>query len=689
MIFSHSRFQIWNQNQHPYAHQLSELRYAHKSLPNIINAEDALNYIIAVLYPNSKDAVATKADLPTTGNVINDYRVVLDDGDGRSAGYRWEQREGEAVAFWHKIADFDWGSDEILQAWQNRTQDLFVMRGGYDDIDENGNRILGELAGQRLFGGKTENSNLTLSANSGDGTGIQTGAVQVTDNFKPVYNNILELGTSASRWFKGWINNLFVGTTTITSGSINDTSGNFTFNSLNLSTNGTASIGNFRINGSTSQITNTTGAISFDNENLSTTGTLSSASLTTGNITGTNATLTKVIANGAASQFSAGTTIANLTFANGSITAPVSLTLSPIITDGVTTNSIGSFSSEISINSPIISDYSAHFDQITAGGYSYLYGGAQISDLHIASGTISSLTANGSLTLTPNGTGKINVGASVIPTATGFDLGASTKEFSKLWITGSIGGATQITITDLLKIRNANYRDSARTQAAQAGDSLFWSGTEWLASRPDTEITHNTVSGLVTGDAGHTQFAMLAGRSGGQVVQGGTAASENLTLESTSNVTKGVVYSKDNFVPFTDSAKDLGTSLLKWKDIYTSGQVIGMRLENVSTLPSSSGTKIGRLVYLTTDSNVYSDTGLGWRQVGGTRFYTDTVWNGTETTKDVTVSGVDARLAIWQLKDNNNDFECMYVEIKSTSATNVRITVSTALPAGSYRLVGV
>ncbi|MGZ3769156.1 MAG: tail fiber domain-containing protein [Bdellovibrio sp.] len=39
-----------------------------------------------------------------------------------------------------------------------------------------------------------------------------------------------------------------------------------------------------------------------------------------------------------------------------------------------------------------------------------------------------------------------------------------------------------------------------------------------------------------------TQYALLAGRSGGQTLNGGTAASENLTLSSTSNATKGNVF---------------------------------------------------------------------------------------------------------------------------------------------------
>ena len=35
-----------------------------------------------------------------------------------------------------------------------------------------------------------------------------------------------------------------------------------------------------------------------------------------------------------------------------------------------------------------------------------------------------------------------------------------------------------------------------------------------------------------------TQYALLAGRAGGQNLRGGTAASENLTLDSTANATK-------------------------------------------------------------------------------------------------------------------------------------------------------
>lgn len=51
-------------------------------------------------------------------------------------------------------------------------------------------------------------------------------------------------------------------------------------------------------------------------------------------------------------------------------------------------------------------------------------------------------------------------------------------------------------------------------------------------------LVHNTLSGLTTGDP-HTQYVLLAGRSGGQIVIGGTGSGDDLTLQSTSHGTKG------------------------------------------------------------------------------------------------------------------------------------------------------
>lgn len=51
---------------------------------------------------------------------------------------------------------------------------------------------------------------------------------------------------------------------------------------------------------------------------------------------------------------------------------------------------------------------------------------------------------------------------------------------------------------------------------------------------------HGLLTGL--GDDDHTQYALLAGRAGGQSLIGGTASGEDLTLESTANATKGSIF---------------------------------------------------------------------------------------------------------------------------------------------------
>jgi hypothetical protein len=79
--------------------------------------------------------------------------------------------------------------------------------------------------------------------------------------------------------------------------------------------------------------------------------------------------------------------------------------------------------------------------------------------------------------------------------------------------------------------------------AASPGNNFFYgtngSGVKgWYAV--STGVTdHGALTGLSDDD--HTIYALLAGRSSGQVLIGGTGASQTLTLNSTSNATKGLV----------------------------------------------------------------------------------------------------------------------------------------------------
>jgi len=99
----------------------------------------------------------------------------------------------------------------------------------------------------------------------------------------------------------------------------------------------------------------------------------------------------------------------------------------------------------------------------------------------------------------------------------------------------------------------------------------------------------------------HTQYALLAGRAGGQTLQGGTAASEALTLESTAHGTKGEVRSVGNLVPSATGTYDLGQNATPkaWKDLWLTGvlnvdgvQVVKER-ETGWTAPTGTASKAG------------------------------------------------------------------------------------------------
>lgn len=82
--------------------------------------------------------------------------------------------------------------------------------------------------------------------------------------------------------------------------------------------------------------------------------------------------------------------------------------------------------------------------------------------------------------------------------------------------------------------------------AGKAADSELLDGLDStafaLSGHSHSAPAHSALSGLTSGDD-HPQYALLAGRSGGQTIIGGTASGNNLTLQSTSNATKGRILS--------------------------------------------------------------------------------------------------------------------------------------------------
>ena len=416
-------------------------------------------------------------------------------------------------------------------------------------------------------------------------------------------------------------------------------------------------------------ITDSSGAISFADENLTTTGTGTFSQATGGNIRVSANEIRALNTDGGVAFYADGT--GTLDF--NSPTRVVSTTFDVTGGDATFTQSIVA-----------ITGVGARLD---------------VDNVQIDGNTISTTDANGDLIFSPNGSGLVS-SSGIFPTTDSVsDLGKSGNVWNSLWLDGSVtDGTSAILATELFALRNILFRDAARTQAAQLGDALFYdnaSGT-YLASVPDSEIAHADLGGLGTGDAGHTQFAMLAGRAGGQALQGGTAASENLDLESTAHATKGSIRAKDNIIAFTNasysagwSGADLGGASNYFRHVYTKGEHFGLRLENVGANPSASAQNVGRLVYNTADASAYVDTGTAFARLGSKRQEVDTSWSGAETSKVVSgISSVDCTKALWQLKNNSGDYEIMYVPIKATSTSEVTITLGYPLPAGSYRLIG-
>jgi len=701
-IFGHSRFQIWNQQQHPYKHSLDDFSYSNPALPPgaVGTIQNVLDWILAVIYPQTKDAVDTVGDLPAVGNTLNDYRVVQDDGDGKAAAYRWEQREGDVTPSWYKIYDMDWGSDSILESFQTRTQDLYVFRGGYDDLDSSGTVVTGDLGGQTVYGGKTANKHLTLRANSGDGTGAATGFVQFGDNARPLADSTYSLGATDRRFLKVWSDEITIGTITITDGSIVDSNNAIDFGAADLSTTGDVGCAQLVASSalidstlalSSGEITDSLGTISFDSNSLEQISTLevdtsievnADLLLESGEITS---------ASGQISFDNENLVTTGDVTADGFIGTMLDLTDVEINANAISVTTLDT-DLDISANGTgiirLLTDTEGT-DLTLTGALSIPSGGsATIDEIFIDSNIIATHQANNDIVLDPHGSGLIESRAGFFPgTDSSFDLGKTGNVWNKLWLDGSIGdGTTEISSSVLQSLRDING-------GVASGDTIFWDGSKWVSSSPDTEVDHGSISGL--GDDDHTQYALLAGRSGGQVLIGGSASGNDLTLESTSNVTKGSILFRSNLEADTDASyaggwlgTDIGGASNRFRDVHTAGEFFGFRLENVGSLPSSSSQREGRLVYLTTDEAIYADDGAAITRKSVKLYQEDLVFNGSDTSKAVAVSGLDARNALWILKDNTNNFHQMYVDITSTSSTNVTITTNSPLVAGTYRLIG-
>ena len=240
--FEHIRFAVFNISQHPYRHSLAEFIFSNPILPDVQNVEEALNYIVGFMYPNSIGSFATMAALLIAVPVpsLNDYAFIQDDGDGKAAGYVYQKVNG--ITGWNKRYDVDWSMEAILAETINRTQYQYVHKYGMTDRAADGlSDLAGVLSGQHIYGGDLATQNLTLHANSADVLGTITGFIQLEATTRPTDDATFDLGHSSYQWRDLRLSrNALIGTLTVTAARITDSTGAISFDNENLTTTGSA-----------------------------------------------------------------------------------------------------------------------------------------------------------------------------------------------------------------------------------------------------------------------------------------------------------------------------------------------------------------------------------------------------------------------------------------------------------------
>lgn len=203
-------------------------------------------------------------------------------------------------------------------------------------------------------------------------------------------------------------------------------------------------------------------------------------------------------------------------------------------------------------------------------------------------------------------------------------------------------------------------------QSVVNGASPTFDGTNFSG------IDHNSTTNLTVGDV-HTQYALLAGRSGGQTVYGSTVASENLVLHSTSHATKGKIYLGANSV--YDEVNDrLGIGTSPTAKLHTTGT---LRHEGIAEIYDDrlmvTSDNLGNINYRDLDNPISFSGGLFGQYSLNSPNFNNLLYNAT-TRFSVTQTGFD----IWSpttLFNNNYD------------NLNTRITTDDAVATININLV--
>lgn len=589
--------------------------YDNDGLPQTVvtSIGSALNYLIASVFPNARDAVATEGDLPSVGNDINDYRIVLDyNSTGQAAGYRWEQREGQATPQWNLVQNFD-ATDSILQQWETNAAGIFVQQLGIEDV-----------AGQTIYGSTLANGDLTLSPNGGDGTNdpaLQTGFIKLFGDTKPTSDNAYDLGTNGERFASMYL-----------AGNISDGTAAVTVAQMLVAYQHSQIVTGNPHQVNYEEVLNRLGNVSFGGDvdalvvDFSTQGNkIINLNIVDDSHNHTVSTVTDFVDETWALLKArlVDSSEAVWTFDDGLKTASLDIT--------VDTTDITDIASPTS-NKILVSN-AAGDEWIASDGTVELTGDVS------GSGTYNSTTDKVSFAATVDNVAiqnidRINISNLAVSiaidspaTVTLANHGMQTGR--KVRLVGTpYAGEHVITVVDAnsftipvdnsLGVIEVGYIIPNNSQFLY--DSL---SDEWRVQLENAQLDHNELSGLTSSDD-HTQYNHINGRTDGLLnkVTGSEIASGNLYLRSTSHATKGDIRIEDNVLPQTPatysagwSGTDLGSAARRLRNLYLAGEISHLRVEQLASVPTANVQETGRLIHIIGGELHYNKDGVNYRKL--------------------------------------------------------------------------